>query len=330
MDRMTAEPHSPRASKPRPASWWDRLTGTHRALLVWTTASLVANILIMVTGAFVRLTGSGLGCPTWPQCDAGTLVPHAGLGYHGVIEFVNRTLTFVLILLALGVFIAALRSGADRFTRRATFIAGLGIPLQGVIGGITVLTHLNPYVVALHLMASLALVALLTVVLLHVRGLVRSGVSPLTNLVAKGAAVGMFVACWLGTLVTGSGPHSGGGAVAGVHRTGLDIESIARVHALGVWATVALTVTALVLLRRAGSSALGFAWLLLGVELMQGALGYFQYFAGVPMVPVLFHLLLAGVAMAAATALAYAVRPADPDQPKISGSTAAATKTSAK
>lgn len=310
MDRMTAEQDRTEARPQSPGNWWHRLTGTHRALVGWTIASLVANILIMVTGAFVRLTGSGLGCPTWPQCDAGTLVPHSGLGYHGVIEFVNRTLTFVLIILALGVFISALRSGADRFTRRAAFIAGLGIPLQGIIGGITVLTHLNPYVVALHLMASLALVILLTVMLMHVRGVIRSPGTRLTNLVAKATCLAMFVACWLGTLVTGSGPHSGGGDVAGVHRTGLDIENIARIHALGVWATVGLTVIALVLLHRSKSPAAKFAGLLLGVELLQGAIGYFQYFAGVPMVAVLFHMLFAGVAMSAATALAYAVRPA--------------------
>lgn len=309
MDRMTTARTEPGLAPQGSRNWWDRLTGTNRALVGWTIASLVGNILIMVTGAFVRLTGSGLGCPTWPQCDAGSLVPHEGLGYHGVIEFANRTLTFVLIVLALGVFITAVRSKADQFTRKWAFIAGLGIPLQGVIGGITVLTHLNPYVVALHLMASLLLVMVLTVLLLHVLGVARQPVAGTTNLVAKLACAAMFVACWVGTLVTGSGPHSGGGDVAGVHRTGLDIAMIARAHSLSVWATVALTLVALVLLHRARSSAVRFAWLLLGVELVQGAIGYYQYFSGVPMVPVLFHLLFAGVAMAAATALAWAVRP---------------------
>lgn len=314
MDRMTIHQHAaagtPTGRQPGwTRRWWDTLTDSHRALVNWTIASLIGNILIMVTGAFVRLTGSGLGCPTWPQCDAGTLVPHEGLGYHGIIEFANRTLTFVLIILALGVFIAAVRSGADQFTRRWAFIAGLGIPLQGVVGGITVLTHLNPYVVALHLMVSLVLVMMLTVLLMHITQIARVPVSPLTNVVAKAACAAMFIACWMGTLVTGSGPHSGGGKVAGVHRTGLDIESIARVHSASVWLTVALTVASIVLLRRAHSSALRFAYLLLAVELVQGAIGYFQYFMGVPMVPVLFHLLFAGVAMAAATALARAVFP---------------------
>ncbi|MGD7733757.1 COX15/CtaA family protein [Propionibacteriaceae bacterium G57] len=284
-------------------SWWDRLTGTRGALVAWTTASLVGNILIMVTGAFVRLTGSGLGCPTWPQCDAGTYVPHGALGYHGIIEFANRTLTFVLVVLALGVFITAVRSGADAFTKRWAFLAGLGIPFQAVIGGITVLTDLNPYVVALHLLLSLALVVLLTIVLLHVRGVPRTPVPTLTNVTAKAAFVFMLIACWLGTVVTGSGPHSGGGGVA---RTGLDIESVARVHALSVWVTIALTVAVVLLLwRRRATGLLRWALLLLAVEFVQGGIGYYQYFAGVPMVPVLFHLLFAGVAVSAATALAY-------------------------
>ncbi|MGA4669756.1 COX15/CtaA family protein [Propionibacteriaceae bacterium Y1923] len=326
MDHVTVEQTPVGTGRPLWRRWWDQLTDNHRALVAWTTASLVGNILIMVTGAFVRLTGSGLGCPTWPQCDDGSLVPHEGLGYHGIIEFANRTLTFLLVVLALGVFIAAVRSGADKFTVRWAFIAGLGIPLQAVIGGITVLTHLNPYVVGLHLMASLVLVMVLTVLLMHIRGVPRDVVPGPANLVAKLACAFMFVACWLGTLVTGSGPHSGGGPVSGVHRTGLDIAMIARVHSLSVWATVALSVLALLLLRRAGSSAVRFAWALLAAELVQGAIGYYQYFTGVPMVPVLFHLLFAGVAMSAATALAWSVRP----QAKMSGSMAAATNTSAR
>lgn len=309
MDRMTVTDPT-RARAPGSTNWWDRLTGTHRAMVAWTTASLVGNVLIMVTGAFVRLTGSGLGCPTWPQCDAGSYVPHGALGYHGVIEFSNRLLTFVLAALAIGVFVTAIRSGAGALSRRLALAAGLGIPLQAIIGGITVLTHLNPYVVALHLMASLLLVIVLTVLLMHVLGVHRDPVSPRASAVAKLTAAAMFVACWVGTLVTGSGPHSGGGDVAGVHRTGLDIETIARTHSASVWATVALTVVTLWLLRRAGSTSSRFAWLLLGVELVQGAVGYYQYFNGVPMVAVLLHLLLAGAAVSAATALAASVRPA--------------------
>ena len=287
-------------------SWWDKLTGTRKALIGWTIASLIGNVLIIVTGAFVRLTGSGLGCPTWPQCDAGSYVPQQSLGIHGAIEFGNRLLTFVLIALALGVFITAVRTRSDRFTRRLALVAGLGIPFQGVIGGITVLTDLNPFVVALHLMLSLLLVAILTRLLMHITNTRIAVVSPATWWAARATFVAMFVACWLGTVVTGSGPHSGdGGAV----RTGFDIDTVARIHAVSVWATVALTLVTLVLLQRAGSAASKWAVLLLVIELAQGTIGYIQYFTGVPMVPVLFHLLGAGISVAAASALAFAVRP---------------------
>lgn len=311
MDSLTA-PDAPSSgfTSERPQGshpgWWDRLTATRRALVGWTTASLVANILIIVTGAFVRLTGSGLGCPTWPQCDAGSYVPHQALGHHGVIEFANRTLTFVLILLAIMVYVTARRSRADGFTRWLALVVGFGIPFQGVIGGLTVLTHLNPYVVALHLVLSLTLVALLTRLLMHVAGVFVDPVDGPTLLVCRAVFVGMVVACWLGTVVTGSGPHSGGGGVA---RTGLDIELVARVHAASVWFTVLLTLAALWLLRRRGSSSLRWALLLLGVEVVQGVIGYVQYFTGVPIVPVLFHMLGAGVAVAAASALLFSVRP---------------------
>ena len=132
----------------------DRLA---RYLWPLAVANLLANIGIVVTGAAVRLTGSGLGCPTWPRCSDESYVAHGELGLHGVIEFGNRTLTFLLAAIALLCFLAALGARHRRATRLA-FAIGLGIPLQAVIGGITVLTDLNPWIVAGHFLLSMAII----------------------------------------------------------------------------------------------------------------------------------------------------------------------------
>ena len=133
------------------------------ALRRWAVVSLIMNMVIVVTGGLVRLTGSGLGCPTWPKCTDESYLTHPALGVHGAIEFGNRLLTFVLIIAAVLTFVSALLYREDGRPRRdlrwLTAGMALGIPLQGVIGGITVLTQLNPYVVALHLVLSMILIA---------------------------------------------------------------------------------------------------------------------------------------------------------------------------
>ena len=122
-------------------------------------ASLVANIGIVVTGGVVRLTGSGLGCPTWPRCTDEAFVPHRALGVHSAIEFGNRLLTFVVAFIAIATFLIAWRYGRTAVLRLA-FLLALGVPAQAVIGGVTVLTDLNPWIVSLHLLVSLAMVGL--------------------------------------------------------------------------------------------------------------------------------------------------------------------------
>ena len=142
----------------------DLLTGW-RSLRRWAVANLVANMVIVWTGALVRLTKSGLGCSTWPECDVGSYVPQPEAEWHAFIEFGNRTLTFVLIIIALGTAITAFRTVRERRIRVLTIVIGLGIGFQGVIGGITVLTELNPWVVGLHMVLSVGLiVACVTVV----------------------------------------------------------------------------------------------------------------------------------------------------------------------
>src|SRR5687767_8589420 len=129
-----------------------------RPLWALAVANLLANIGIVVTGGVVRLTGSGLGCPTWPRCTEESYVAHGELGVHGVIEFGNRMLTWVLVAVAIACVIAAWQSG-DRRARALSVIIALGVPAQAVLGGITVLTQLNPFVVALHLLVSMAIIS---------------------------------------------------------------------------------------------------------------------------------------------------------------------------
>ena len=117
--------------------------GERTWLLRWGWASLVANVLIVLTGGAVRLTASGLGCPTWPRCTGESFTPHAALDFHSAIEFGNRTLTFALTAVAVATLVSAWRSGR-RDLRRLALVMALGIPAQAVIGGITVLTDLNP------------------------------------------------------------------------------------------------------------------------------------------------------------------------------------------
>ena len=134
--------------------------------LAW--ATLVANIGLVVTGGAVRLTGSGLGCPTWPRCTDRSFRPHGELDLHQAIEFGNRMLTFVLVAIAVATFVVAWRTGR-RDLRAMALIVALGIPAQAVIGGITVLTDLNPWVVSFHLLCSLAIIGVAVRLLLSRR-----------------------------------------------------------------------------------------------------------------------------------------------------------------
>jgi heme a synthase len=277
-------------------------------------ANVVANVLIVVTGGAVRLTGSGLGCPTWPRCTDQSLVPTPELAGHGVIEFGNRLLTFALTVVAVATVVVVWHS-ARRDLRRLALLTFLGIPAQALLGGVTVLTGLNPWTVAAHFLLSMVLVALATVLWLRSREpgvgqpLVRR---PLALLIGGIAAVSAAVLV-LGTVVTGSGPHSGDVDKAGVptgDRIGFDPELVSQLHADVVFLLVGLTVALLVALyatdspgriRRAARD-------LLIVELVQGVIGYVQYFTGLPIVAVLLHMLGAALIAAYTARLMWAVR----------------------
>ncbi len=268
-------------------------------------ASLVANVVIIVTGGAVRLTGSGLGCPTWPRCTSGSLTPHGAYSVHQAIEFGNRMLTFVLVVVAVATVVATIRY-APRDLRGLSVLLALGIPLQAVIGGISVLTDLNPWVVSLHLMLSMALVGLSVVFLRRERGesaLLRRGIAPKV-------ALATFVVAWLvlylGTVVTGAGPHAGD---QDSPRNGLSTLETSRVHSGLVWLLVALTVALLWVLRDVENPpAVLAARVLLGVELAQGVIGYVQYALNVPVPLVMLHMLGAAVVSATVTWTLLATR----------------------
>jgi len=281
-----------------------RVTAWLRAHLVpLAVANLATNMLLVVTGGVVRLTSSGLGCPTWPECEPGSYVTRRALGINGIIEFTNRMLTYVLVAVAIAVVVAAWRHRGK--VRRLAVAIALGIPLQAVIGGISVLTKLNPWVVALHLLASMAMVCL-CVWLIDVLWSPRRGAAPrsVTSLAVATFVVG-WVVLWLGTIVTGSGPHSGD-----IHskRTGLDPAMISQLHAAAVDVLVVLTLCLLIAGRRDPYLRLVFGALLL-VELLQGVVGWIQYETGLPAFVVGLHMLGAALTAAGLARIVLATPP---------------------
>ena len=265
----------------------------------WAWAAVVANTVIILTGGLVRLTGSGLGYPTWPKCTDESFVPHRELGLHGVIEFGNRMLTYVLIAVVVATFVAVWRwSRTNRDLRRLAALIALGVPFQGVIGGITVLTDLNPWIVSLHLLLSLALVAASVLLVVRVRGATSLGVSPRARRLVVGTYVVLWAVVYLGTVVTGSGPHAGDDEAP---RNMLDPQVMSHVHAVAVYVLVALTIGCCLLLR--GTPLLRLAVGLLVAELAQGTIGFVQYFTDLPIALVAVHLVGAAVLVAVATRL---------------------------
>lgn len=293
---------APVVASPRPgwaSAWIGRLA----------VATLVTNILIVVTGGVVRLTGSGLGCPTWPRCTDESFVPHGALGIHGAIEFGNRMVTFLLAAVAIATFVAAWRLGRPPILRLA-FVLGLGVPAQAVVGGITVLTDLNPWIVAFHLLVSLAMIGLSVVLLRRLRE--GDGPALLTVPAASAWLVRVtFVVGWVvlyvGTVVTGSGPHAGD---VKAPRNGLDPESLSQLHTDVVFLLVGLTIGSLFALRSAGAPARAVraASTLLAIELAQGTVGFVQYFTDLPVVLVGLHLLGAALVSAALAWLLVGIR----------------------
>lgn len=289
--------------------WLPASTADRRVrVLAW--ASLVSQTLIVGTGGAVRLTGSGLGCPTWPRCTEDSFIATPEMGIHGIVEFGNRLLTFVLVIIAILAFLSVLRMRRERpELLRLTVALGLGIPLQAVIGGITVLTQLNPWIVGLHFVVSAVLVALAVVFVHRVyRGRTTGEllVPRPVQMLALATAVGAWITVLVGIVVTGSGPHAGDGGAA---RNGLDSELLQHVHSWPAYITFGLSVLLLVVSLRLGVAPLRRAVIaLLAVEVVQIAVGLAQARLGLPELLVGIHMVLACVLIAVVTLVLLTLR----------------------
>uniref|UniRef100_UPI00404A6D36 COX15/CtaA family protein n=1 Tax=Candidatus Planktophila sp. TaxID=2175601 RepID=UPI00404A6D36 len=246
---------------------------------------------LVLTGGAVRLTGSGLGCPTWPECTPGsyTPVPNQAEGQlHAWIEFGNRLLTFALVAVALAVLVHVLYK-QRRDLRLLALAQVLGIFGQGILGGITVLTQLHPLTVAAHLLLSILLIGGATS--LYDRREIAIRKIKLEDKMTSNLSLAhiylTFFVIVLGTLVTGSGPHAGD---EDTQRLGFDIRTVAWIHAEAVIALLGLTL-ALYVAARQNPLHRRKIIIFTFISLAQGAIGYVQYFMGIPEIIVALHLL---------------------------------------
>jgi cytochrome c oxidase assembly protein subunit 15 len=284
-----------------------------KRLKAYAWASLVSQILIVVTGGLVRLTGSGLGCPTWPRCTEDSFVTVPEMGWHGIIEFGNRLLTFVLIIIALITFIVVRRT-LKAYRKGLTWPAlllGLGIIAQALLGGLTVLTGLNSWVVGAHFLLSGVLISFAAVLVWRVYSPVHL---PLSYTAVR-LAWPIFLVGWatvvIGVIVTGAGPHAGD---ATTPRNGFDLEIWQHYHSWPAYITTGLVALAFILvwlkfeadqLRNPAVKALGILFISLA---LQAILGVVQSNLGVPALMAGAHMLGAAVIIALLTFQLLALR----------------------
>jgi heme a synthase len=300
---------------------WSPTPADMRAIAL---AGVIAVAASVVTGAAVRLSSSGLGCTTWPQCTHSSLVAassaHSTL-VHAWVEFGNRLFIALVEIVAVIVMVAAWRFRQDGWPggrwppgrRRLVWLAAVqpgGVALQAVIGGIVVLTKLNPVAVSIHFLATMGILA--AAVALHAKfaghampaGLrIRPELRWLSA--ALLAVTGLMLAA--GTVVTGTGPLAG---AANVPRYRLPLEGVTQFHADIGWLLGGLTVAMVVGLRfaEAPRDAVRFGWLLLGLIGLQGAIGYAQYFSGLPAGLVWVHEIGAALVWITVVRLFYSLR----------------------
>ena len=264
------------------------------------TALLAIQAGIVVTGGAVRLTGSGLGCPTWPECTDGSIAPVANQAegqLHAWIEFGNRLLAWVMLIIALAALIYIVKRLKNRedfiYLRALAILQILGFFGQVVLGGITVLTDLNPIAVSAHFVLTIPLIAgalslrhrILDRPVLVVKSLTRNITKIVTSLT--------FIVLILGVVVTGTGPHAGD---ADVKRFPFDERTVSWLHADAVIALIGLTLALYFVVKSSENAEVqkvfgGYIKILLIIELLQGAIGYVQYFTGLPALIVGAHLL---------------------------------------
>ncbi|MFD8201397.1 heme A synthase [Streptomyces sp. NPDC059701] len=273
------------------ARWTPEPRTVRRAAL----AALVMAVLIVVTGGAVRLTGSGLGCPTWPKCTDDSLTTTSAMGFHGVIEFGNRLLAYVLCA-AVGWAIIAARSQKPyrRDLTRLGWVQFWLVMGNAILGGIVVLVGLNPYTVAAHFLLSTALIAVATVMWQRTgegdavpRPLVGKAVEQLVRVLVAVS----FLLIAVGTVVTGSGPHAGDSS--DVPRMPVDWETVTKGHAVLAWIVVTLTFALWFVLKAvdAPKGPLDRTRDLFLILLAQGVIGYVQYFTDLPEILVGLHML---------------------------------------
>lgn len=316
----SASTPAPSAQGPAPGPRWlpDRIDGRLR---VFAWLSFLAQVTIIGTGGAVRLTGSGLGCPTWPTCTADSLVPTAEMGIHGLIEFGNRMMSGVVGLLALIVLALVWRL---RRERRDLFVlilvVLLGVVAQAIVGGVTVLTGLNPFIVGFHYVASLLLVCVSAAFLVRMTDAPgpREPAVPLWyRITTHVTTLVLAVTIVFGVLTTGAGPHSGD---ADAGRNGFDAELLEHIHS---WPGYALFVLSIVLLigswsrrDRVPSLPLWVALLVI-VELVQIAVGIYQARNGLPTWAVGTHMVLAALTAATMTVVVLRLKAPRGERPAL-------------
>ena len=289
-----------------------------------TVVSAVSLAVIIVTGAAVRLTGSGLGCPDWPNCTSGSLVPTEEVGVHGWIEFVNRMVTG---LVSIAVIVAVLGALVRR-PRRAdlTWLSVglvLGVIAQALLGALVVKKLLSPPFVMGHFLLSAVLLAnaLVLVWRAGVGDQERTPVAVARPIHRLAIAVVVLASLVLvtGTVVTGAGPHSGDAGTAtevSLRATRLDVPvpDVARIHGIAAMTFLAVAVALIVVLARTRASALLYrrVTILLGLVVAQAGIGYFQYLNDVPSGLVALHVAGATAVFAAAVGVLLGCRRAAP------------------
>jgi len=267
---------------------------------------LLAQGGITVTGSIVRVTGSGLGCDTWPNCHEGSLVPVQGAApaVHQAIEFGNRLLTFVLAAIAIAVFVAVLRAGRRKEIIVYSVLSGVGIIIQAILGGISVHLDLKWWAVAIHFLPSMLLVwiaALLYMRLAEPDHLPQVRMfAPIIRTLTIVAAVCLSVVLVTGTMTTGAGVHSGDDGVGMEGRLDVDIELMALIHAGTMYVYLAATLLVVWLLYRgmASRDAKNTGWVLLVMIGVQWAIGVIQFNLGVPRWTIPAHVAMSSVVVA--------------------------------
>ena len=316
-------------SRTRSGRGWLPTSPSDRRVRVLAWLVLATQLLIVGTGGAVRLTGSGLGCTTWPRCTEDSFIATPEMGIHGIIEFGNRTLFFVLQAVAILAFLSVWRL---RRGRRDLFVLALvpcfTVVVQAVLGGITVWSGLNPYVVGLHFLPSVLLAAVAAAYVDRVYAVpgprvraVPGWVAGVTHLLSGV----LFVTIVLGILTTGSGPHAGD---AGAARNGLDSELLQHFHSWPAYVSLGLALVVAVFAALRGPRALlRRAILLLAVMAVQIVVGIWQARTGLPPILVGVHMVLACGLAAAMTSVVLALkapaparRPEDaPAAPSLAG-----------